>query len=61
MDRSTLLGITTGAAIMFGFGIVWLLLGLFRGRPSPVWLRVSFSIRRHRLGIVHRNSGLARA
>ncbi len=41
MDRSTLLGITTGAAIMFGFGIVWLLLGLFRGRPSPVWLRVS--------------------
>jgi hypothetical protein len=32
---------TTGAAVMFGFGIVWLLLGLFRGRPSPRWLRTS--------------------
>jgi len=42
MDGSTLLGITTGAAIMFGFGIVWLLLGMYRGRPSPSWLRISF-------------------
>ncbi len=32
---------STGAAVMFGFGIVWLLLGLFRGRPSPKWLRLS--------------------
>jgi hypothetical protein len=30
-----LIGMTTGAAVMFGFGIVWLLLGLFRGRRSP--------------------------
>src|ERR1700676_4131128 len=42
MDRSTLLGMTTGAAFMFTFGAVWLLLGLFRGRPSPA--RVRFSL-----------------
>lgn len=41
MDRSTLLGMTTGAAVMFGFGIVWLLIGLFRGRPSRKWLRLA--------------------
>jgi hypothetical protein len=41
MDRSTLLGMTTGAAVMFGFGIVWLLIGLLRGRPSPKWLQLS--------------------
>ena len=41
MDRSTLLGMSTGAALMFGFGIIWLLLGLLRGRPSPSWLRIS--------------------
>jgi hypothetical protein len=41
MDRSTLLGMSTGAALMFAFGIIWLLLGLFRGRPSPSWLRIS--------------------
>jgi hypothetical protein len=41
MDRNTLLGMTTGAAVMFGFGIIWLLLGLFSGRPSPHWLRLS--------------------
>jgi hypothetical protein len=32
---------TTGAALMFGFGIVWLLIGILRGRRSPIWLRVS--------------------
>ena len=41
MDRGTLLGMATGAGVMFGFGIVWLLIGLFRGRPSPRWLRLS--------------------
>jgi hypothetical protein len=41
MDRSSLVGMTSGAEIIFGFGIVWLLLGLFRGRPSPKWLRIS--------------------
>jgi hypothetical protein len=44
MDRSILLGMTTGAAFMFTFGVVWLLLGLFRGRPSPAWLRLSLLI-----------------
>lgn len=40
MDRSALIGMTTGAAVMFGFGIVWLLIGLFRGRPLPLWSRL---------------------
>jgi hypothetical protein len=31
----------TGAAFMFGFGIIWLLIGLLRGRPSPAWLRLT--------------------
>jgi hypothetical protein len=44
MDRSTLLGMTTGAAFVFTFGVVWLLLGLFRGRPSPAWLRLSLLV-----------------
>lgn len=44
MDRSTLLGMTTGAAFMFTFGSVWLLLGLFRGRPSPAWQRLSLLV-----------------
>jgi hypothetical protein len=43
MDRNTLFGMSTGA-VMFAFGIVWLLLGLFRGRPSPRWLRVSLVV-----------------
>jgi hypothetical protein len=33
-------GMTTGAAFMWGFGALWLLMGLFRGRPSPPWLRI---------------------
>lgn len=41
MDQNTMLGSTTGAAVMFGFGIVWLLIGLLRGCPTPAWLRVS--------------------
>jgi hypothetical protein len=41
MDRSTLLGMTTGAVFMFGFGIVWLLIGLLRGRSLPVWVSAS--------------------
>lgn len=39
MNRNSLLGMTTGAIFMFAFGIVWLLLGIFRGRPSAAWLR----------------------
>lgn len=44
MDRNTLLGMSTGAAVMFGLGIVWLLLGLFRGRPAPRWLQTSLIV-----------------
>jgi hypothetical protein len=40
VDRVGLIGMTTGAAMMFGFGIVWLLMGLFRGRPLPIWFRL---------------------
>jgi hypothetical protein len=40
VDRSALIGITTGAAMMFGFGIVWLLIGLLRGRPLPFWFQL---------------------
>ena len=41
LDRAALLGLTTGATFMFGFGIVWLLIGLLSGRSSPAWLRIS--------------------
>ena len=44
MDRSALFGMTTGAAVMFGFGIVWLLFGWFCGRPSSRWLRISLLV-----------------
>jgi len=41
MDRNSLVGMTTGAAFMFGFGIVWLLIGIFRGGRLAVWLRIA--------------------
>jgi MFS family permease len=43
-DRGTLLGMTRGAAVMFGFGIAWLLIGLLGGRFSPalLWLSLLF-------------------
>jgi hypothetical protein len=41
MDRSTLLGMTIEAAVMFGFGVVWLLIGLLRGRAAPARLHVA--------------------
>jgi hypothetical protein len=44
MDRNTLLGMTTGSAVMFGFGIIWLLVGLFRGRPLPKWFPLSLIV-----------------
>src|SRR5579864_4135318 len=40
VDRSGLIGMATAAAMMFGFGIVWLLIGLFRGKPLPIWFRL---------------------
>jgi hypothetical protein len=39
MDRSVFVEVTGGAIFMFCFGIVWLLIGLLQGRPSPAWLR----------------------
>jgi hypothetical protein len=36
-----LLGMTTGAALLFSFGVIWLLIGVLRGRSSPAWLRLS--------------------
>jgi hypothetical protein len=41
MKREVLIGMTTGAAFMWGFGAFWVLMGLFRGRPSSRWLRLS--------------------
>jgi hypothetical protein len=40
MKREVLIGMTTGAAFMWGFGAFWILMGLFRGRASPTRLRV---------------------
>lgn len=34
------MGMTTGAGLMFGFGIIWLLLGLIRGPRSPRWVPI---------------------
>jgi hypothetical protein len=41
LDRAALLGMTTGASFMFGFGVVWLSTGLVSDRRSPAWLRIS--------------------
>ncbi len=40
MNRSDLSGMLIGAAVMFGFGIAWLLIGLLRGRSSLLWPRL---------------------
>jgi hypothetical protein len=40
MKREVLIGMTTGAAFMWGFGAFWISMGLFRGRPSSTRLRV---------------------
>jgi hypothetical protein len=41
MNSQALSGMTVGAAIMFLFGMVWLFFGLYKGRPSPGWLRMA--------------------
>lgn len=41
LDRAALLGLTTGASFMFGFGIIWLLIGFLSGPRLPSWLRIS--------------------
>jgi hypothetical protein len=40
MKREVLIGMTTGAAFMWGFGAFWILMGLFRGGVSSTKLRV---------------------
>jgi hypothetical protein len=40
MKREVLIGMTTGAALMGGFGAFWILIGLFRGRTSSTRLRI---------------------
>ena len=35
---------TMGAAVMFGFGIVWLLIGLLRGRRTPAGIWISLLV-----------------
>jgi hypothetical protein len=44
MQSKALTGMTTGAAIMFVFGIVWLLVGLSGGRFSPALVRVGLAV-----------------
>jgi hypothetical protein len=40
MQREVLIGMATGAAFMWGFGVLWILMGIFRGRSSSTRLRV---------------------
>ena len=54
-------GKVVGATIMFFFGAIWLLLGVFGGRPSPGWLRAGLLVAGLLLGVwiataVHRVS-----
>jgi hypothetical protein len=42
MDGQATMGMTVGAAVMFGFGIVWLLLGVVGSNWLPVRLRLVF-------------------
>src|SRR5262249_1356482 len=37
-------GMVVGATIMFFFGAIWLLLGVFGGWPSPGWLRAGLLV-----------------
>jgi len=50
MDRNVLIGMTTGAAIMFGFGIAWLLIGVLVA-PSSIGLRLSLLLAGIALGV----------
>jgi hypothetical protein len=50
MDRNVLIGMTTGASIMFGFGIVWLLIGLLVA-ASSTGLRLSLLLAGIALGV----------
>jgi len=40
MDRRVMLGMTTGASVVYGFGIIWLLMGLLAA-PSYIGLRIA--------------------
>lgn len=41
VNARALTGMMIGTTIMFLFGAVWLLLGIFAGRHSPAWVRIS--------------------
>jgi len=49
---------TIGAAVMFSFGILWLLIGLLRGRAAPAWLQVALLFVGAVLGTTLVNLGL---
>src|SRR5262249_25467002 len=40
MNSEAVRGMTTGATVMFFFGAIWLMLGLYAGRASPISVRV---------------------
>ncbi|MGA7560707.1 MAG: hypothetical protein WBV60_04685 [Terriglobales bacterium] len=50
MDRNVLVGMTTGASIMFGFGIAWLLIGVLVA-PSSTGLRLALLLAGIALGV----------
>lgn len=50
MDRNVLVGMTTGATIMLGFGIAWLLIGVLVA-PSSTGLRLSLLLAGIALGV----------
>ena len=44
MNPKALSGMTTGAVIMFLFGVIWFLAGLAGGRFFPVWMRAGLPV-----------------
>jgi len=57
MGRIALIGMTTGATVMFGFGIIWLLIGLLVA-PSSTGLRLSLLLAGIALGVSVAKLGL---
>lgn len=42
MNIRAAVGRIRGASVMFGFGLLWLLVGAYGGRPLPAWFRIAF-------------------
>ena len=53
-----LAGMIVGAAILFVFGAVWLLLGVVAKRPSPRWLRATLLLMGFGLGACIAGTGV---